>query len=405
MSYKSMKEILNAVFDSSDGTLKTTYKTEGEVFNLIYDESANALRVNIDGFTGGTGGIIDGEAATFADLPDATEHAGDIYIVHTTTGLMLINRRQAGMYRSDGTSWSLLDVNLSADKVYYTGTLASENVLDALEELNTTKAEMIYSSITLNVANSGGDFTSLNDALAYLNNYRLAPNVTVTIQIADGTYTMPSTISLRHPDFANIYIIGNTSDQTQVILDCGNSAGGIYIQNGQRIGYLGGFTILNSSGYGLLISDSSELINGGIIEILEPLLYGVYCINKSRILCSGFVIRGANSRGLYIRNNSDIYTNSILQIENCASDGVRVDTNSRLSSSGVIKLTGNTSTGAYSTLGSKIILSGSTIDIRGNTLNDLYAYYDGIIYAKNAQYNYASPAVNIAGNANSYIYV
>jgi len=39
------------------------------------------------------------------------------------------------MYRSDGISWNLLDTDLQADKVYYSGTVHAGNVQDALETL------------------------------------------------------------------------------------------------------------------------------------------------------------------------------------------------------------------------------------------------------------------------------
>lgn len=132
MGYRSVKEIFNAVFDSPNPELKAVSKTTDNVLNLIYDPEANALRVNLEGFSGN---IIDGEADTFTDLPTAAEHTGDIYIVRTTTGVLLINRKQAGLYRSDGANWNLLDVDLQADKVYYTGSLISGNVQDALNEL------------------------------------------------------------------------------------------------------------------------------------------------------------------------------------------------------------------------------------------------------------------------------
>ena len=50
------------------------------------------------------------EVTTFADLPDADENTGVIYIVKTATGVWGINRKRAGFYRSDGASWGYLGV-------------------------------------------------------------------------------------------------------------------------------------------------------------------------------------------------------------------------------------------------------------------------------------------------------
>lgn len=139
MAYKTPAEIFNAVFDSSSNSIKAVSKTEGEVLNLIYDPENAALRVMFsDDSKSSAGSVIDGEAATYADLPEASEHTGEIYIVQKTTGVYLINRKQAGMYRSDGSVWNLLDVNLQADKVYYAGTVAgADNVQDALNAVQT----------------------------------------------------------------------------------------------------------------------------------------------------------------------------------------------------------------------------------------------------------------------------
>lgn len=193
MSYRSVKEILNAVFDSSDNTLKALYKTEGEVFNLIYDEDANALKVNIDGFTGGTGGIIDGEVAAYTDLPAPADNAGKIYIVQTTTGVLLINRKQAGMYRSDGTSWNLLDVNLSAEKVYYSGSLSSDNVLGAIEELNS------------NIGNSTVSFRFFDDTLVsgdqdvYIGRFPLGQPIKLNVSVGGAVPSYADIIDILVP--------------------------------------------------------------------------------------------------------------------------------------------------------------------------------------------------------------
>mgnify|MGYP000847664211 FL=1 len=45
---------------------------------------------------------------TYSDLPDPTINSGKIYIVEFDQGIPFINKKRAGLYRSDGTSWSRL---------------------------------------------------------------------------------------------------------------------------------------------------------------------------------------------------------------------------------------------------------------------------------------------------------
>lgn len=48
------------------------------------------------------------EVANFSLLPDASTVSGKIYVVLTTTGVIYINRKLAGMYKSNGTTWDYL---------------------------------------------------------------------------------------------------------------------------------------------------------------------------------------------------------------------------------------------------------------------------------------------------------
>lgn len=94
----------------------------------------------------GSGGssVIDGEVGTHAELPDVSTSTGQIWIVRTTTGVIGINRKQAGMYYSDGATWSRLDVNYDAEKTYYNNALSiftSTNVKGALDEVSTEIVE------------------------------------------------------------------------------------------------------------------------------------------------------------------------------------------------------------------------------------------------------------------------
>ena len=60
--------------------------------------------INGDPISGGSN-YIDGEVATFANLPDATLYSGQFWLVQTATGIYLINRKSSGLYYSNGTAW------------------------------------------------------------------------------------------------------------------------------------------------------------------------------------------------------------------------------------------------------------------------------------------------------------
>lgn len=52
--------------------------------------------------------IVVGIVDTFADLPAASEHDAEVWLVKTTTGVIYVNRKVAGFYLSNGTSWTLI---------------------------------------------------------------------------------------------------------------------------------------------------------------------------------------------------------------------------------------------------------------------------------------------------------
>lgn len=54
---------------------------------------------------------------THADLPDASDHTGEIYVVLTATGIWGVNRKRSGMWSSDGVSWNRLGVAPTAEQL------------------------------------------------------------------------------------------------------------------------------------------------------------------------------------------------------------------------------------------------------------------------------------------------
>ncbi|MEA5090611.1 hypothetical protein [Solidesulfovibrio sp.] len=87
---------------------------------------------------------------------------------------------------------------------------------------------LIAADTTLHVATTGSDatgdgspdapFASISRALASIRNRLIASGATVTIQVADGTYTISSAIVIDHPDADKIQILGNTSPETSVAI-------------------------------------------------------------------------------------------------------------------------------------------------------------------------------------------
>ena len=70
------------------------------------------VRDKIGNSGGSSGGVpITASVNTFADLPDASTHLGQYFIVNTSTGIWIVNRKEKGIYRAIGptaTDWERL---------------------------------------------------------------------------------------------------------------------------------------------------------------------------------------------------------------------------------------------------------------------------------------------------------
>ena len=59
------------------------------------------------------------EVVTYADLPDAAEFTNETFIVLVGTGVFGINRKRAGLWRSNGTAWYRLGALEGSGGVLY----------------------------------------------------------------------------------------------------------------------------------------------------------------------------------------------------------------------------------------------------------------------------------------------
>lgn len=97
---------------------------------------------------------IDGEADTFAALPSAASKTGKIYSVLNSSGTIFINRKSAGLYRSDGLSWvSLSDFDAIAAQLL-TNSLAIQLQSEAMDGKASVQALAAESAARLSAQSS-----------------------------------------------------------------------------------------------------------------------------------------------------------------------------------------------------------------------------------------------------------
>lgn len=86
---------------------------DAKVFGLFAKKKATAqaiagLQSQVVGLINGAG-VFEGYVDKYSDLPDPSQHNSKIWVVKTATGIPLVNRKDSGLYLSDGTQWAFLD--------------------------------------------------------------------------------------------------------------------------------------------------------------------------------------------------------------------------------------------------------------------------------------------------------
>lgn len=146
-------------------------------------------------------------------------------------------------------------------------------------------------------------FANLQLALDYLADKRIADTAEVTIQIADGTYTMTKSLVILHPDANKILIQGNDTTPGNVVLNFPTTGDGILVR-GVFLRWLSGMKIKstgNTTGRGLRIDRAN--IDGGKIQT-DGFRWGVYINGNSYYAIADTTIANSSHFGLTVRNGS-----------------------------------------------------------------------------------------------------
>lgn len=170
---------------------------------------------------------------------------------------------------------------------------------------------LVTASATLNVPSQ---FSTIQAAITYLSSKRLINGAVVTIQVADGTYTLAAGISLNHPDGANIHLLGNTTTPANCVLTVSGvpTFDMLSVTNSNTLGLVDGFKFdlaakaTSSSNFTAILAANSSKIFTGPNILTNNWYYGIAARNKSFIYCRLVTVTNAGDVGIWSYLGSDI---------------------------------------------------------------------------------------------------
>jgi hypothetical protein len=176
------------------------------------------------------------------------------------------------------------------------------------------------------ILNVPAQYATIQDAFTYLSTKRIASGTTVKIQVADGAYTLTSSINANHPDGSQIQLIGNQTTAANCVLQVvGQSTfDAIAVSSGNVLGFLNGFRIRSTvkalvanNTTGILAVQNATIICGTKIEV-DNFYYGIASRDGSYIYCPSAVVTNAGDVGIWAYSGATIVANNATS--NYASD-------------------------------------------------------------------------------------
>ncbi len=199
-----------------------------------------------------------------------------------------------------------------------------------------TGLQLIGSDLTLDVG--GAAFASVQEALDSLKGTIIWGDATVTIQIADGTYTSTSPIRIHHPNGNRIQIVGNTGDPSAVVLQFDNSTG-LSLGQGDHLGLLDGVTlrgngVVGGANYWGIYADwGATALLGGNVVVDNFDDDGITARRGAVVRANNVTVRNVGGDGIFSSLGGTVFADNAT-IETPGASGLRADWDSLLMSSG-----------------------------------------------------------------------
>ncbi|WP_224368911.1 hypothetical protein [Hyalangium versicolor] len=233
---------------------------------------------------------------TYTDSTESTANANPVVLdAHGEAHVWM-----SGAYKlvlksaADVTQWTVDNIESYA---------RTSEVIGLAASVAASAARIISANTTLNVP---GTYPSIQDALTYLADKVITNGATVTIKLADGTYSMGGTsLNLNHAYGSKIQLIGNTANPTSCVLQWNGTSDGITVTNGNSIGLIDGITVKlpakafwPSNVAGILARNGASIILGAGIQV-DNFYYGIAAQAGSYIYANRAVVDHAGDVGIW----------------------------------------------------------------------------------------------------------
>lgn len=187
-----------------------------------------------------------------------------------------------------------------------------------------------------------GEYASLAEALAALEKEHIIPGATVTLQLAEGTYSSNQPLEFNHPDGKSIQILGDVSDPSTVVLQFIDSSG--LVLSGTHLSLIDGVTISGNQvggpydktgvlatagasvnvGQHVIVEDfdvGMQAEYGGVIKadqttVSNNTLHGFVATHGGIIHANGASATSNGGNGFFATNSGDIFCSSALATDN-----------------------------------------------------------------------------------------
>jgi hypothetical protein len=132
--------------------------------------------------------ITDGDAEYYSNLPPAPDRANDIYIVLKDSGVRFVNKKNAGLYKSDGVNWTrLADLTNMLKSTDVINDLISTDIDKPLSAnqgklLQDTKLENVIEDTTPQL---GGDLDINSNDITGTGNINISGEITTNLNLGN----------------------------------------------------------------------------------------------------------------------------------------------------------------------------------------------------------------------------